>query len=109
VHRKGLPQSIQLAFPSSVLPRRITLTFQGGFVGKHCSILYIPPSAVTAEWLLLDEIFPEDVNRKQTFDLQTPAHTDGVQQMKLVFKESSDFFGRVTVYDLSIDGEIVAS
>jgi hypothetical protein len=29
-----------------------------------------------------------------------------VQGIKLVFEESSDFFGRITVYDLMIEGQI---
>lgn len=29
---------------------------------------------------------------------------EGVKCLKLVFEESSDFFGRITVYDVKIEG-----
>jgi hypothetical protein len=54
-------------------------------------------------WQELTRIYPEDVNRAQRFDL-TPG--EPVKGMKLVFEESSDFFGRITVYDLMIEGQI---
>jgi len=28
----------------------------------------------------------------------------GVSSVKLIFEESSDFFGRITVYDLKLEG-----
>lgn len=61
------------------------------------------------EWRLLTEIFPEDVNRRQTFDL-TPLDAEKAGQqvdaLKMIFHESSDFFGRITVYDLQVEGII---
>jgi hypothetical protein len=53
-------------------------------------------------WQELTRIYPEDVNRAQTFDLTTG---DPVNGIKLIFEESSDFFGRITVYDLMIEGQ----
>jgi len=29
---------------------------------------------------------------------------DGVRAMKFVFRGSSDFFGRITIYDLRVEG-----
>jgi hypothetical protein len=98
---QGSPQYIQLSFSSPVLPRRISLTFQGGFVGIRCSLNV--QSLGADGWASATRIYPEDVNRKQTFDIDIP---DPVLGLKLVFEESSDFFGRITVYDLSIDGTI---
>jgi len=43
------------------------------------------------------------VNRAQVFDL---AAGEPVKGIKLVFEESSDFFGRITVYDLMIEGHM---
>jgi hypothetical protein len=57
-------------------------------------------------WQELTRIYPEDVNRVQTFDL---AAGEPVKGIKLIFEESSDFFGRVTVYDLMIEGQIWAN
>jgi len=58
------------------------------------------------EWRVVASIYPEDINRRQTFDLQ-PINSrmdDGVRAIKLVFKGSSDFFGRITIYDLKVEG-----
>lgn len=101
---QGLPQSIQLLFPSPIIPHRVLLTFQGGFVGTRCTV-HLQSSEGDA-WEKLTQIYPEDVNRAQDFDLQEVA-THAVQGIKLVFEESSDFFGRITVYDLNIEGVVV--
>jgi hypothetical protein len=98
---QGLPQYIQLAFSSPVIPRRISLTFQGGFVGTTCAVFTRSQDATS--WQELTRIYPEDVNRAQMFDLTAG---EPVQGIKLVFEESSDFFGRITVYDLMIEGQI---
>lgn len=49
----------------------------------------------------LTRIYAEDVNRMQTFDLPS---SSAIHQLKLIFEQSSDFFGRITIYDLQIDG-----
>lgn len=99
--QQGLPQFIQLTFPSPVIPKRLSLTFQGGFVGTTC--LVATQSQDTTSWQQLTHIYPEDVNRAQTFDLSI---TEPVGGIKLIFEESSDFFGRVTVYDLMVEGQL---
>jgi hypothetical protein len=126
---QGIPQYIQASFHSLVLPQVISLTFQGGFAGLRCAV-YARSRNINGddstsgkdkierdEWLLADRIFPEDVNRKQTFSLagaedRSPTEgTDtprrGYNQVKIVFEESSDFFGRIVVYDLAIEGIIL--
>lgn len=57
----------------------------------------------TSNWQEITRIYPEDVNRAQVFDL---AVEESVRGIKLVFEESSDFFGRITVYDLVIEGQM---
>lgn len=96
---QGLPQFIQLFFKDSVIPKRLTITFQGGFVGTRCAVT-MPDREI------LTMIYPEDVNRQQVFDLPQshPNIVDGISALKLVFEESSDFFGRITVYDLKVEG-----
>jgi len=88
-------------FPSPVIPKRISLTFQGGFVGTTCVVTTQSPDATS--WQELTRIYPEDVNRAQLFDL---AAVEPVKGIKLVFEESSDFFGRITIYDLMIEGQV---
>jgi hypothetical protein len=84
----------------------VSLTFQGGFVGIHCTI-YVDSDTDRKEWRLLKSIYPDDVNRRQSFDLyplESGNVDNGVGSMKLVFEKSSDFFGRITVYDLKLEG-----
>jgi len=97
--QQGLPQYIQLVFPSPVTPKRISLTFQGGFAGTTCAVTTRSQDATS--WQELTRIYPEDVNRVQVFDLTTEEPAKGI---KLIFDESSDFFGRITIYDLMIEG-----
>ena len=89
-----------------MIPKRVSITFQGGFVGTRCSIQI--PSPTPGEWEVVAKIFPEDNNRLQNFTLapDSPNALDGgVEKLKLTFEESSDFFGRITIYDLRLDGD----
>ena len=48
----------------------------------------------------------EDNNQRQSFELPMDSER-GVSGLKLIFEESSDFFGRVTIYSLELYGEVV--
>ena len=106
---QGLPQYIQIGFQDRrVVPRRLCLTFQGGFVGTTCTVQ--AQTAALGDWKLLTEIYPEDVNRQQVFGLSVkkePEWAEGITALKIVFQQSSDFFGRITVYDLQLDGTVL--
>ncbi|KAF8628210.1 hypothetical protein AX15_003998 [Amanita polypyramis BW_CC] len=106
--QQGLPQFIQLTFTEHVIPHRLFLIFQGGFVGTRCSVHVLLYGE--SEWKILTHVYPEDVNRRQSFDLIPPdPHmlTSGATSLKLLFEESSDFFGRITIYDLKLEGSFV--
>ncbi|KNZ81670.1 Nuclear receptor 2C2-associated protein, partial [Termitomyces sp. J132] len=107
--QQGLPQHIQLTFAHRVIPKRILLTFQGGFVGTHCILRVECDSEGEKNWQIWTSIYPEDVNRRQTFDLPSYNNDSGIRSLKLVFEQSSDFFGRITVYDLKVEGTVVGS
>ena len=82
------------------------MTFQGGFVGDPC-VVQIPEEDGEGNkrtWREWTRIFPADVNRSQTFDLPIEDIEGGIDGVKLVFEKSSDFFGRVTLYDIQIQG-----
>ncbi|KAJ7269372.1 hypothetical protein B0H12DRAFT_1095469 [Mycena haematopus] len=110
----GLPQYVQLGFPELIVPETIHLTFQGGFVGTRCAVK-VPASTESSEtvndWQTLIYIFPGDINGRQEFPLKTElsaaAIEGGVKRLRLEFEESSDFFGRITLYDLQLYGETV--
>jgi hypothetical protein len=127
---QGIPQHIQVTFESPATVNSISLTFQGGFVGKKCALYGrrqvrddtlkdiatgVHSANADASWSLLERIYPEDVNRKQTFTLSSaivttsegPQDIRGYDQLKIVFEESTDFFGRIVVYALSIEGKSV--
>jgi hypothetical protein len=119
---QGLPQWIHLTFATRILPTEVFFTFQGGFVATRVAVytaseLQSPSSTGKRDWdwILLKYVYPEDVNRKQQFDLTIPSSSHGVEgsdspfkngvdQVKFVFEQSSDFFGRVTLYDLDVFG-----
>ena len=91
-----------------MIPKHLSITFQGGFVGTRCSIQ--TPSPASGEWGVVTKIFPENNNRPQDFTLipDSPNSLDnGVEKLKLTFEESSDFFGRITIYDLRLEGDVV--
>ncbi|KZT73265.1 hypothetical protein DAEQUDRAFT_721856 [Daedalea quercina L-15889] len=105
--QQGTPQFIQLQFPAPVIPKQLSITFQGGFVGTKCA-LEVLPQGPTQQWQPYMHVFPEDVNRQQTFELTlTDAGSTNILGLKLVFEESSDFFGRITVYDLQLQGIVI--
>lgn len=108
---QGLPQFIQLGFSGRVVPKKLEITFQGGFVGRACT-LYTLKEEGTKDWQKFAVIYAEDVNRAQLFDL-IPMAPDilegGIKGLKLIFEESTDFFGRITVYDLKLDGKHIPS
>ena len=82
------------------------LTFQGGFVGTKCAVQALIESE-RPSWNTLTCVYPEDVNRQQKFELDvSSALPDGTDGIRLVFEQSSDFFGRITIYDLKLQGTI---
>ncbi|KAG0703697.1 hypothetical protein DFH29DRAFT_803091, partial [Suillus ampliporus] len=98
ISRQGPGQYIYLTFERLAIPKRITVIFQGGFVGTKCT-----DSKCSSHV----DIYPPRANKRQIFDLIT--HRDGlpvkgIQSMKLVFEESSGFYGRITIYELKIEG-----
>ncbi|KAF8337391.1 galactose-binding domain-like protein, partial [Cantharellus anzutake] len=111
---QGTPQHVELAFENPVILRNLSLTFQGGFVGTRCAIYIKSGENATQDgnttdarqWELVERYYPEDVNRKQIFPIQTQLEPKrSCEQLRIVFEQSSDFFGRVVVYDLDLDGD----
>lgn len=79
-------------------------------MGTQCSFYTSSDPTNKKTWNLLKTVFPEDVNRRQSFDLYPSVSGDidgGVTSIKLVFEASSDFFGRITVYDLKLEGTVI--
>ncbi len=76
---------------------RLILKFpSGGFVGKTCWIEVIDEEG--AAFKKHQDIYPEDSNKLQCFDLNSVKCTS----IKIVFQDSTDFYGRITIYQLNI-------
>lgn len=63
-------------------------------------------SSVQPAWTTWTHIHPEDVNRRQIFELPGELEDGRIECMRLVFEKSSDFFGRITLYELDVQGTV---
>ena len=90
---QGSPQFIQIDFnqPQPFLDQ-LQIQFQGGFVGTQCHVF---DNDNTAQQL---DFFPQDSNKLQTFALGFKE----CRTLKIVFGGSTDFFGRITIYQLKL-------
>uniref|UniRef100_A0A3B4AKG7 Nuclear receptor 2C2-associated protein n=1 Tax=Periophthalmus magnuspinnatus TaxID=409849 RepID=A0A3B4AKG7_9GOBI len=87
---QGEYQWVSLEFPQSVKITEIKLQFQGGFAAKSCRL---EGSHMDGE-VKISQFYPEDDNSLQISFF-----------IKIIFENSTDFFGRVIVYSLDILGE----
>ncbi|KAG0048537.1 Nuclear receptor 2C2-associated protein [Gryganskiella cystojenkinii] len=97
----GTPQFIVVDFGREVTIDSIMLMFQGGFVGKTCQLLSWT-NGTTFEEIM--KFYPEDINPAQSFPVPETAPYRTTSRVKIVFESSTDFFGRITVYQLDILG-----
>lgn len=99
----GENQFLVIEFPSIVDIHSISLVFQGGFVGRQGKLLIANDD--DADWRCVLDFEPEDVNDKQDFVLPENSG-DKVRLLRIEFTGSSDFYGRVTIYNLDVIGTI---
>lgn len=81
----------------------IVFQFQGGFVGKKCIVVGSTVDAPNDYSIDIDTFYPEDINPTQTFNFEA---TQPLKRVKIIFEESTDFYGRITVYKLDVIGNI---
>ncbi|XP_066551863.1 nuclear receptor 2C2-associated protein [Amia ocellicauda] len=95
---QGSPQWVLLEFPQPVRVSELKVQFQGGFTGNTCRL---EGCLKDEEFKKLTDFYPEDNSSLQTFPIQgSPlAH-----KFKIVFENSTDFFGRIIVYSLDVLG-----
>ncbi|ORZ10199.1 galactose-binding domain-like protein [Absidia repens] len=98
---QGLPQHILVDFGSPATVQGINLTFQGGFVGKTCVALGSTADQPNDYNISLARFYPQDINPMQSFAVSCD---QPIQRLKLIFEESTDFYGRITIYKLDILG-----
>eukprot|EP01032_Pedospumella_encystans_P012622 gene12622-14591_t len=85
----------------------IQLTFQGGFVGQEC---VIEAGQSTSQLSVIKDIqYIEDSNATHEFLIDSPHNEDHIRYLKITFNQSTDFYGRITVYALKVFGTAVVS
>uniref|UniRef100_A0A8D0L638 Nuclear receptor 2C2-associated protein n=1 Tax=Sphenodon punctatus TaxID=8508 RepID=A0A8D0L638_SPHPU len=94
---QGSTQWLTLEFPQTVTVSHVQIQFQGGFASRLCRL---EGCRKGEELATVSDFYPEDVNSLQSFEVG-PATLD---KLKLTFENSTDFFGRIVVYHLSLLG-----
>ncbi|KAK7009633.1 nuclear receptor 2C2-associated protein [Biomphalaria glabrata] len=96
---QGSNQWVILDFSEDVQVSEIWIQFQGGFVGKVCSLEKQDSSLNT--FVHVYTFYPSDSGQTQIFKLPEPVK---MSTLKITFEQSTDLFGRITVYNLDIIG-----
>ncbi len=98
---QGSPQWIEILFKDAREVRNLEFQFQGGFVGQKCVLQFYKeqPANDSSPDVELNNFYPEDINGVQTYNLPSPVCAKFI---RILFNESTDFYGRVTVYQLKI-------
>ncbi|XP_042338279.1 nuclear receptor 2C2-associated protein [Plectropomus leopardus] len=96
---QGECQWVSLEFPQSVKVSELKVQFQGGFSAKTCRLDGCSKDGAFTE---ISHFYPEDNSSLQSFPIQ---EAPAVDKVKIMFENSADFFGRITVYSLDVLGE----
>ncbi|XP_018803128.1 PREDICTED: nuclear receptor 2C2-associated protein isoform X1 [Bactrocera latifrons] len=96
---EGTPQWIIIRFEEPQAISKFSFQFQGGFVAKT---LLIHVETEDGKQILEEAFYPEDINSIQTFILNRPIKNKEAAKIKFLFPSSTDFFGRIILYELEI-------
>lgn len=89
-------------FGRPVKPDELKIQFQAGFCAETCSIYCKHTN--NDEWILIDDTVEfDDVHELQTLPLNSTDSTT-TRAIKLQFDDTTDFYGRVTIYRLEVWG-----
>ena len=89
-----------LDFGRPVLPMEIRLQCQAGFIGEKMLVFWQDMDS----WSILADKEVDDDHDLQTFSLVGIHQYVRTNALKLVFDECTDFYGRVTLYQLQVWG-----
>ncbi|XP_034245894.1 nuclear receptor 2C2-associated protein [Thrips palmi] len=89
---QGTPQYISVLLDKEEEISKISIQFQGGFVGQDCWLSSVTESG---EKNIDVAFYPEDINSVQTFDINPIVKA---KKFTVAFNKSTDFFGRIVVY-----------
>ncbi|PVU96220.1 hypothetical protein BB561_001314 [Smittium simulii] len=114
---QGSSQYIAFEFAQPQVVNKLYITFQGGFAGKSVELNGILsaeqlkesaatnaetiPASKQSSTVLLGILYPQDSNSNQALEFK---NTKAFTKYKIVFPESTDFYGRITIYSLQIHG-----
>ncbi|KAE8632600.1 hypothetical protein XENTR_v10001595 [Xenopus tropicalis] len=94
---QGSCQWVLMEFPQNVLVSQIHLQFQGGFSCQTCAL---EGCYKDGELVKIADFYPEDTNTLQKFTFAEQS----VSKLRVSFLNSTDFFGRITLYHLDVLG-----
>ncbi len=90
--------AVQFTQPTAVT--KFEIQFQGGFAAKNICVQKTSTDAGATRLEIINTYFPDDVNSTQVFSLPgAPLLTDN---LKFLFPESTDLYGRIIVYKLNL-------
>ncbi|XP_070163874.1 nuclear receptor 2C2-associated protein [Polyergus mexicanus] len=92
----GSPQWIIINFEEECNVSSFEIEFQGGFVGKDC---HVEAGNDKKAMTIVEVFYPEDANKLQRFNLKNQIKA---KTFKFIFNKSTDFFGRIIIYNLSL-------
>ncbi|NXI35336.1 NR2CA protein, partial [Galbula dea] len=99
---QGTCQWVTLEFPCTVKVSQLHIQFQGGFSSRLCTL----EGCRTGEELVkIAALYPEDINAMQISFPAGGVEETVLDQLKITFENSTDFFGRIVVYHLGVLGE----
>ncbi len=104
---QGSPQFVLMDFGKEVVVTDLHIMFQGGFSGVDAIVQV--GSSLNALETLTSGLEIADCNELQTFPLQVAGDSNGSaprqgRYVQVTFPSSTDFYGRVTIYQLELDG-----
>jgi F5/8 type C domain len=102
------PQWIQLDFGRQVLPRQLRLQFQAGFSAESCVVqtkVECSEASGGSSWTTVETFELCDAHEVQVCRIQEPRTELVCSSLRLVFEDFTDFYGRITIYQLEILGD----
>lgn len=94
---QGKSQWLDITFDTPVTIKEINILFQGGFVGRVCLL-----QSHEEQFKDITRFYPDDINTRQVFKVEG----EGIR-FRLSFETSSDFFGRIVIYDIDVLGSVM--
>ena len=105
----GSPQWVLIQLEDSVVLDKVHIMFQGGFVGTTTVIQYYSSSN---EYVDINSVYHlEDNNSLQILNIFPPSSSEPVASSvyRVLFTTSSDFYGRITIYNMELYGSKLSS